>query len=202
MSNIPKTFLFSAVCLYLAACICGGKVTAEEVATKEAAATTAQDSWQTKVVAPMQTAQTLLLEPKQASTASSSQVEALAELDAIIADLTKRQSQCKASPCKGSSCKNGQCKEKQCEGNQCKKPGSPKAGSKPGMSSITGEIDVKTPAIAAGDLVKDLWGKLPERQRQQILQPLNEKFLPKYASEIEAYFRILADPNRSSGKLQ
>ena len=44
-------------------------------------------------------------------------------------------------------------------------------------------------------MVKDLWGKLPERQREQILQPLSEEFLPKYASEIEAYFRALADPD-------
>jgi len=45
--------------------------------------------------------------------------------------------------------------------------------------------------------MKDLWGKLPERQRQQMLQPLREDFLPKYASEIEAYFRALANPHRT-----
>ena len=49
---------------------------------------------------------------------------------------------------------------------------------------------------ATGELVKDLWGHLPERQRQQILQPLSEDFLPKYATEIEEYFRALADPDR------
>ena len=145
-----------------------------------------------KVVTPMQRAQKLLQEPTKANTASFAQAEALAGLDAIITDLTKRQSQCKASQCQGSSCKKG----------QCKKPGLPNTGSKPGASSNAGATEVKAQAVAASDLVKDLWGKLPERQRQQILQPLNEKFLPKYASEIEAYFRTLANPRRSSGKSQ
>jgi hypothetical protein len=187
MSNIPKVLLFSAACLHFAACFYVEKVPAKEVTPS-----TNQSNWQTKVVTPMQTAQTLLQQPTKASTASAAQTEALAGLDAIIADLTKRQSQCKGGLCKASQCKK--------PGSP--RPGSPKAGSKPGASSNAGEIEVKTQALAAGELVKDLWGKLPERQRQQILQPLNEKFLPKYASEIEAYFRILADPNRSLRKLQ
>jgi hypothetical protein len=43
-------------------------------------------------------------------------------------------------------------------------------------------------------LVKDRWGRLPERQRDELLQPLSEEFVPKYAAETEAYFRALAEP--------
>ena len=44
-------------------------------------------------------------------------------------------------------------------------------------------------------LVDALWGHLPERQRQQILQPLGDDFLPEYAEEIKEYFRALANPD-------
>jgi hypothetical protein len=43
------------------------------------------------------------------------------------------------------------------------------------------------------NLVKDVWGRLPDRQRQQVLQPLSEPFLPKYAADVEEYFRVLAE---------
>ena len=46
---------------------------------------------------------------------------------------------------------------------------------------------------AVGNLVKDLWGRLPERQREELLQPLSEEFLPEYAADIEEYFRVLAE---------
>jgi hypothetical protein len=46
-------------------------------------------------------------------------------------------------------------------------------------------------------LIRDgLWGQLPEREREQMLQHGRfEKFLPKYESMIEDYFRRLAEAN-------
>ncbi|MFW5693153.1 MAG: hypothetical protein ACOCWL_02960, partial [Thermoguttaceae bacterium] len=38
-----------------------------------------------------------------------------------------------------------------------------------------------------------LWNRLPERQREQLLQLAPEQFLPKYQSEIEQYFRRLSE---------
>jgi len=73
---------------------------------------------------------------------------------------------------------------------------SEKAGESPSTSSSThNEATRATELASARKLVKNLWGKLPNRQREQILQPLREEFLPKYAPAIEAYFRDLADPN-------
>lgn len=145
-----------------------------------------------EVVKHMQAAQTLLMQRKKVGRASSAQAKALTGIDAMIAELTERQSQCKG----GQSNKPGQ-----------SKPGRPKPGSsskagkspaKAASSSTNSDADLSTERAVAGELVKDLWGKLPERQRQQILQPLSEEFLPKYASEIEAYFRALADPSRNA----
>ena len=47
---------------------------------------------------------------------------------------------------------------------------------------------------AIAKLVKDRWGNLPERERDEMLQPLSEDFAPEYAAEIEQYFRALAEP--------
>lgn len=42
-------------------------------------------------------------------------------------------------------------------------------------------------------LLKSLWGELPERQREQMLQLPVEEFLPKYELLIEQYFKRLSE---------
>ena len=42
-------------------------------------------------------------------------------------------------------------------------------------------------------VMEELWGELPPRQRQQMLQLPVEEFLPKYELLIEEYFRRLAE---------
>ena len=83
----------------------------------------------------------------------------------------------------------------------------PKPGQKPKAGS--GDANSKKPArdstdrlgnaeAAAAerqelqDRIKDLWGHLPERAREQMLQSTSDKFLPKYEVLIEKYFRRLA----------
>lgn len=43
------------------------------------------------------------------------------------------------------------------------------------------------------ELVKRLWGHLPARSREQMLQSYTEEFLPKYQLEIEQYYRRLSE---------
>ncbi|MCG8449293.1 MAG: hypothetical protein MI725_06910 [Pirellulales bacterium] len=139
------------------------------------------------VVAHMQAARSLLESLDKSSSASAAQEQALARLDAMIAALAEKKSQCR--------------------GGQCQKPSSPRPGKKAGNSNKAGTtaataasaattlaVDQSSALAAVGNLVKDLWGHLPERQREQILQPLSADFLPQYAAEIEAYFRDLAEP--------
>ncbi len=45
-------------------------------------------------------------------------------------------------------------------------------------------------------LMKALWGELPQRQREQMLQQPVEEFLPKYELLIEQYFKRLAEPRQ------
>jgi hypothetical protein len=97
--------------------------------------------------------------------------------------------------------------QRECEkcGGQCNKPPSPsderpkpsaKRSGKPGESAGVAKTasGVQIDRTAVANLVKDLWGRLPERQREELLQPLSEEFLPEYAAEIEEYFRVLAEP--------
>jgi hypothetical protein len=46
---------------------------------------------------------------------------------------------------------------------------------------------------AMNDLVHELWGNLPPRMREQMMQNSMEQFLPKYELMIEDYFKTLAD---------
>ncbi|UUO08069.1 hypothetical protein M4951_07060 [Blastopirellula sp. J2-11] len=49
------------------------------------------------------------------------------------------------------------------------------------------------PLEARGALIKEVWGQLPERVRQQLQNASVEKFLPKYERLTEEYFRRLAE---------
>lgn len=139
-----------------------------------------------QVVDAMQDAEEQLASGNSAGAASSAQQHALANLDAMIAQVTEKQSQCSGGQCKKPSDKSAD------------QPGSKGSGSKPRNAPTTSSTtEVETAAgEATGQLINDLWGHLPQRQREEILQPLGEEFLPEYAAEIEAYFRALADPER------
>jgi hypothetical protein len=143
----------------------------------------------------MQQAQSLLTQPGtggkpgEAQLASPVQQQIVSDLDKLIADLSK---QCQ--------CCNGQC-----QGGQCNKP--PKPGQKPGKP---GAASGRTAARDSTDrlnsssakpvdkgevneMVKALWGHLPERSREQMLQSFSDEFLPKYELEIEQYYRRLSE---------
>lgn len=143
-----------------------------------------QDTWIHHVVENMQTAQELLQQGEETSQAVSAQDQALTGLDAMIAELSRRKSQCSGSKASKSSK----------PGNKPSKGKAGKSPAKAGSPETTPNPDFSTEQAIAGELLKDLWGELPERQRDQILQPLSEEFLPKYAAEIEAYFRAMARP--------
>jgi len=140
----------------------------------------------TQAVRHMQTAESSLNRQDDSREASGAQTQAISDLEAMITELARQKSQCQGGGSKTAS---------------KPKPGKPKSGkagggSKPGNSRTSSQSgDLAADLEATGTLVRDLWGHLPERQREQILQPLSEDFLPKYATEIEEYFRALADPN-------
>ena len=50
-------------------------------------------------------------------------------------------------------------------------------------------------------MMKRLWGELPERQREQMMQMPLEEFLPEYELMIEDYFRRLSEKNTNRQSL-
>src|SRR5262249_38229817 len=54
-----------------------------------------------------------------------------------------------------------------------------------------------------GDVVKEVWGNLPPRERQQLTQYYREQFMPRYSELIKNYFSSLAENSRrSSGEMK
>jgi hypothetical protein len=47
-------------------------------------------------------------------------------------------------------------------------------------------------------LMKEVWGKLPQRIRQKLLNASDEKYLPEYEDRIQEYFRKLSEPEHRS----
>jgi hypothetical protein len=90
-----------------------------------------------------------------------------------------------------------------------RQPDGSQGNSLPGRTPAPSAAQVQTVPISAramseavGSLVHDLWGALPARQRQRIVQPVGEEFLPQYADDIGAYFRALAEPAAGEVPLQ
>lgn len=117
----------------------------------------------------------------------------------IIADLDKLIEQ-QQQKCQGGTPKPG--------GQPSPKPGStpspaPTPSAPAAQAGNQGASDSETATrpgegtgaemVAPQDLLKHVWGHLPQRLRTQMLQNPNEKFLPMYEREIEEYFRRLID---------
>jgi hypothetical protein len=123
--------------------------------------------------------------------AGSVQQQVVAQLDQLIAELSKQ-------------CQGGQCppsdQPAQASQRSQPKPGqsaSSKGQGKTAARDSTDRLDGKNAAAVdqrdINDVVKQLWGHLPERSREQMLQSFSEEFLPKYELEIEQYYRRLSE---------
>lgn len=118
------------------------------------------------------------------------QKQIVSDLDALLDILNKK--------CQGGQCKNPSSKPSA-------KPGSkPKAGSNPGGKSNNPDAQKSEEGIRKGEeatesdadpntVVRQAWGHLPERLREQVQAAAFERFLPEYESLIEAYYERLAE---------
>jgi hypothetical protein len=155
-----------------------------------------------RVQSSMQQAQSRLTQPEagghpgEAQSASPVQHQIISDLDKLIADLSK-QCQC----CNG-QCQGGQCDKPPKPGQ---KPGKPGAAAGQGRTAARGSTDRLDRSTAkpvdkgeVNEMVKNLWGHLPERSREQMLQSFSDEFLPKYELEIEQYYRRLSEEQGES----
>ncbi len=139
----------------------------------------------------MQQAETMLGRSVTAARAGDPQKQAVSQLDEMIAALSKQ--------CQGGNCKPG---DKPPSPSQRSQPKPGKSGSKPGQGQapardsndqLNGGRAQPTDKADLDELVKNLWGHLPERSREQMLQSFSDEFLPEYQFEIEQYYKRLAE---------
>jgi hypothetical protein len=145
----------------------------------------------------MQKAESLLGATKPATDvttleqAGAVQQQVVAQLDKLIAELSKQ--------CQGGQCQPSDQPPKPSQRSQ-KKPGKSSSAAGSGQTAARDSTDrldrADAQPVDKGDVkatVKDLWGHLPERSREQMMQSFSEEFLPKYELEIEQYYRRLSE---------
>jgi hypothetical protein len=145
----------------------------------------------------MQTAANLLPHAESMPRAGEVQRQIVADLDKLIDEL--------AQQCRSGACNTGGESDSPSQRSQAApKPGTPKPGQgqSPARDSTSrlGRGDPR--GVDPGEreqLIKDLWGHLPARAREQMLQSYSDEFLPEYELEIEQYFRRLAEEPDADG---
>ena len=125
----------------------------------------------------------------------------------IVADLSKLidqlEKQCQAECASSGACKGGSPGQKSGDkpGQKNQQPSQTASGKTPASQparNSTAEIrkqHAQRPDMGKmHDLMRDLWGQLPERARNEMLQsPKPEQFLPKYEILLENYYKRLAE---------
>ncbi len=138
----------------------------------------------------MRTAEALLARPSSMKQTVKVQRQVVAELDALIAQLEK-QKPCGDCQKKGSSAKRASDRpsNKPGQGNSAARDSTDRlnqSATPPADSGLANKASMR-------ELLKNLWGHLPARSREQMLQSFSGEFLPQYELEIEQYFRRLAE---------
>ena len=126
--------------------------------------------------------------------AQQAQQNAIGQLDALLAAMKTAKSTASAA-----SKPELSASPSPAAGNRTKPDASrdQTATAQPGTSPSRPAADAGKSRQAAREearaTIKRLWGSLPERARQQMLQAPVEEFPPKYEEQIEQYFRRLAE---------
>ena len=135
---------------------------------------------------------------KSKSDAQALQQQIVRDLEKLIRELEKECARCNGG--------SGSQKNSQAQTSQRGSVNQPKAGNsqaqnnqgsnKPAQDSTTrvGKNETRQPGPQElTHLIRDVWGQLPERARERLLQSPPEEFLPKYEVLIEKYYRRLAE---------
>ncbi len=154
----------------------------------------------------MREAERLMREAKGDAKTQDLQTQIVRKLEALIDELEQQQQQQQSSS--SSSSKNQKQQQQKTADQRPQsqpqmKPGGPareKPSSDPARDS-SGKVvkrETEKPDMARmREMLKDIWGELPPRLRQEMMQSSVEKFIPKYELLIEEYFKALAEKQRN-----
>ena len=87
-----------------------------------------------------------------------------------------------------------------------KSPANPTASKDP-MGGATagnpmGKAAIKPALPIDDDVVKEVWGHLPDKLRQQVTQYYREQFMPKYSELLKQYYSSLANTPQKPGEME
>ncbi len=140
----------------------------------------------------MRRAEGLIAETESGRQTQDVQRQIVARLDELIQQARSCSKQCSPSQSKSKVAPRRQVRQPKSK----PKPKSGKPSQKPSTDPRAKPGDSGSPGLTpeqVQDLVKAVWGELPETQREQMLEWAGDEFLPKYEVLIELYFRRLAE---------
>ncbi len=141
----------------------------------------------------MAQAEALLRKRATIAQAGQAQAEVVAQLDQLIAELSK---QCNCSGSKPSDKPPLPSQRSHAKpGKSGSKAGRGKAPARDSNDDLSGTANkpAESDQRDLNEIVKHLWGHLPEREREQMMQSFSDEFLPKYELEIEQYYERLSE---------
>lgn len=161
-----------------------------------AAAVSEEDDSLLDIVYQMQQAKSLIEQAQAGQETQRVQAGILTSLDELLKAARSQKQQCQAGQCN----KKGDA-PRQTPNQTSPKPSSKPTGEKKTSTTATKDIQAKPGKSGAhrpdmvemSEVLKNVWGELPQHEREQMLELPMEEFLPKYELLIESYFKRLAD---------
>jgi len=149
----------------------------------------------TRIARQMRDAQRRIEQQEMSQETQELQQRIVAQLDALIQQLQQKR-QSSASGSKQPSPSAQDIKQPKQPGEGRPNQGQQQASNKPAAESterLGQENAPDSESAALEALVKQVWGHLPDRARQEVQNATVEDFLPKYQQIIEDYYRRLAE---------
>jgi hypothetical protein len=125
------------------------------------------------------------------------QQQVVAELDHLIQQARTPGSESQVQPRTASTTERGPIVQPPAPQPPGAKSGSPRGGSA-GKRPAAGQPPQAAGMAKIRGLLENVWGELPHKQREQMLQTPVEEFLPEYESMLEDYFQRLAAPQEKN----
>lgn len=151
-----------------------------------------------QIVGNMKQAERLIVLQNLQGETAKVQDQVLADLDALI-DQAQQQNQNNQNQQQQQQQQQQASQRNTPQAGQANQPaGQPQPGGANAARTSSDQLRQSREVDAAAglrpqELLKDVWGQLPERVRQQLLQSSTDEFLPEYRDAIELYFRRLAE---------
>lgn len=127
------------------------------------------------------------------------QDEVIRRLDELIKKMEQQCQNCQSGQPQQGQQKQQTKRSKPSQANQqAAKPGKPSGKPSDAAAQQSSMRLTQAEAAAAAErrqaeIIKRVWGRLPERLREQMLQSTSDEYLPEYRAEIERYFERLAE---------